>query len=66
MLQFIPNHYKTQKMCEKSVDYYPHASEYAPECYMILFSSIKDRSNGTFWAQKIVYSVKIALLFVYC
>ena len=27
MLQLIPNHYKTEKMCKKAVDYYPHTLE---------------------------------------
>ena len=32
MLQFIPNHYKTQSMCKKAVDYYSLALEYVNDC----------------------------------
>ena len=32
MLQFIPNCYKTQKMCENAVE--SHALEYVPDCYV--------------------------------
>ena len=34
MLQFVPNYYKTQKMCKGSVDYYHHILEYIPDCYI--------------------------------
>ena len=31
MLSFIPN-LKYKKMCDKTVDYYPHALEFVPDC----------------------------------
>ena len=34
MLQFIPNYYKTLKMCKNAFDYYLHALEYVSDCYM--------------------------------
>ena len=34
MLQFIPNYYKTPRICEKVVDYYLHALEYVSDCHM--------------------------------
>ena len=33
-MPFNPNRYKTQNISEKAVDYYRHALEYVPDCYM--------------------------------
>ena len=32
-LEFVPECYKTQKMCDKAVDTHPLAIKYVPECY---------------------------------
>ena len=34
-LKSVHDCYKNQEMCNKAVDNYPHALEYAPECYKI-------------------------------
>ena len=34
-LYFVPECYKTQKMCDKAVDTYPSTLEFVPECFMI-------------------------------
>ena len=46
-LQFISNHYKTQKMCEKTTDYYPHPL-YVPDRYITQEMSKKIVSKKLF------------------
>ena len=32
-LEFVPECYKTQKVCDKAVDTHPTAIKYVPKCY---------------------------------
>ena len=41
ILEFIPDCYKTQKMYEKAVSYFLHASQYASNCYKSQICVIK-------------------------
>ena len=34
-LKSVPDCYKYQEMCNKTVENYPHALEFFPECYRI-------------------------------
>ena len=33
-LEFVPECYKTEKMCDKAVDAYLSTTDFAPECFM--------------------------------
>ena len=33
-LEYVPEHYKTQKMCDKAVSTYPSTIKFVPECFM--------------------------------
>ena len=33
MLEFLSNQYKTEKICDKAVNYYPSTILFLPECY---------------------------------
>ena len=33
-LKSVPYSYKNQEMCNKAVENYPHALEFAPECFL--------------------------------
>ena len=33
-LEFVPERYKTQKMCDKAVSSFPSTTEFVPECFM--------------------------------
>ena len=34
MLEFVPECYKTQIMCDKAVDTYPSTIKFVPECFV--------------------------------
>ena len=55
VIEFVPECYKTQNMCDKAVNTYPSTIEFVPECYktqktcdkavnkcLFLFDSIRD------------------------